>query len=608
MIDLLKWMKYKLSFKRQLKALVYLTVCALLLLNLFYYLSFNRLTTQRAEEYFTTIFDLMQSRIETVVHNFDLVTQSIFYNKTLQRYLTSADEEETESVRPFVENLFMEAILSQNQGMEQSAIVGVRLVGRDSVSATQSDTVDRILDQIEKDYRLSVSNYFNSLYTRAYLNPKTGIMYYGYIQPIRQQPQNDSSASLRLGYCVYLCSAGTIQELMRSVRLPTNATVFLYDYDNRVIASTESSFTGRFLPSVLEMNISLSELSREMQPVQINHTDYLSKMAVITSAEWRMLLIIPTKDLIADMNPIRIMGFSIGVAAVILVLLLGSLMVRGITGQVGSLTTEMARVDSYGANYRISTGYSNEISVIAEQINIMLERVEESAKEALNVREKLYENELAKKHAEMYALQSQIYPHFLYNTLECIRSIALYRGVEEICCIATSMGNIFRYCVSPGESVTLEDEINCVNEYFKIIHIRFEGKMSLVLEIPEIFYSRKILKMILQPVVENAMYHGLERVSRPGTLRIRAEESEGDFILTVYDNGGGMTPEQYKAITAKLADHSILMGGVKSSGIGLANIQSRMKITYGDRYGVQVYSEQGKGTTVKLVMPAETVE
>jgi len=223
-----------------------------------------------------------------------------------------------------------------------------------------------------------------------------------------------------------------------------------------------------------------------------------------------------------------------------------------------------------------------------------------------------YSAKLEDRQSKINSLQSQINPHFLYNTLECIRSEAIYQKNDSIANMAKSLAAFFRYSISKKENVvTIQDELNNINNYIMIQNYRFENKYQLevVIEQEDMrVYSYLIPKMTIQPIVENSIYHGLETKSGECRVKISIHPTDGDLILIISDNGIGMKAETLKRLrqgmengmeTGKENEEDMVHG----NGIALYNVNQRIKLIFGSRYGLSVYSTKGIGTDVEIWMP-----
>lgn len=218
--------------------------------------------------------------------------------------------------------------------------------------------------------------------------------------------------------------------------------------------------------------------------------------------------------------------------------------------------------------------------------------------------------QLSTKQAEFLALQNQINPHFLYNTLESIRGDALLAGMTNIADITEALSTFFRYTITNTQNlVTIQDELDNVENYFIIQHYRFGEKLSLQIDIPQNrseILAMSCPKLFLQPVVENAIFHGLEKKSVNGQITIRMELADDLLLISISDNGAGMPEEVLHRLNSDLdrvSVGSITTPANKKGGIALKNVCRRIKLLFGEEYGMHVGSIVGLGTKVEVRLP-----
>lgn len=219
--------------------------------------------------------------------------------------------------------------------------------------------------------------------------------------------------------------------------------------------------------------------------------------------------------------------------------------------------------------------------------------------------------DLSKKQAEYLALQNQINPHFLYNTLEGIRSEALCAGMDGVADMTEALATFFRYTISNVEHlVTLEDELSNIQNYYLIQQYRFGDRLNVSVEYQEEDEKEVLMlrlpKLTLQPIVENSIYHGIERKIGKGNLRIKIQTTMDRLIIIISDDGLGIPKEQLDLLNKKLRstcldDVAQLKG--KPGGIAVVNVNNRIKLLFGDEYGVYFYSTVGVGTDVTITLP-----
>jgi two-component system sensor histidine kinase YesM len=241
--------------------------------------------------------------------------------------------------------------------------------------------------------------------------------------------------------------------------------------------------------------------------------------------------------------------------------------------------------------------------ILTEEYPWMLEKL----RHLINTQKVL---ELSIKQAHYLALQNQINPHFLYNTLDAIRTDALLAGVEPVANTTEALAAYFRYTVSNIDRFgTLSDELGNVKDYMMIQQYRFGDKLKLNVEkIDETILDCLLPRMTLQPLVENAIYHGLENKRKMGTVSISAHRTEKLLLITVSDDGIGMDRITVDRMNASLgrADSGYHSSENQKGGIAMKNIQSRIKLLFGEEYGLQVFSEKNVGTDVRIVLPLMT--
>ncbi|GIO31001.1 histidine kinase [Paenibacillus albilobatus] len=238
---------------------------------------------------------------------------------------------------------------------------------------------------------------------------------------------------------------------------------------------------------------------------------------------------------------------------------------------------------------------AHEVVQLSKRFNFMLHRIRQLMDQII------YEQE-AKRKSELDVLQSQINPHFLYNTLNSVIRLAERGKKEEIIATITSLSKFFRISLSRGKNIiTVEEELEHVRHYLIIQKIRFKNKFDFSIECDEKAASCKTLKLILQPIAENAIVHGIEKMQDAGFIRITATAADDRLTMKVSDNGLGMT---------KQVMEQLLSGGVRSggSGVGVKNVNERIRLYYGKTYGLSFESELEEGTTVTITLPAEQSE
>lgn len=265
-----------------------------------------------------------------------------------------------------------------------------------------------------------------------------------------------------------------------------------------------------------------------------------------------------------------------------------------------SLSRKMA--SQKGHSLELSTQYlsrSDEVGTLYNGYNTMAESLNAAIKQD-------YHDKLVVLDAQMKSLEARINSHFLFNTLESINSMAELEDNEQIATMSLSLGNMFRYTLkTQSELVTVNDELGNVQDYVSIQQIRFDYRFRLVTDMSEDFRHRKVLKLILQPLVENALYHGLKYCSCGDQITITGKEEGPYLLIDVRDNGQGMKPEQILSLQKNLSEEASFteLGHRNKQSIGLKNIHSRIELYYGSGYGLSITSDYGNWTNIRIKLP-----
>jgi two-component system sensor histidine kinase YesM len=463
-------------------------------------------------------------------------------------------------------------------------------------------TVEGVFNQVEYS-KLKTLYDFEKLDSGIYppiLNRNKNSLCYYYITPMYNIIGNDRN---RTGTCIILCKIKQLDDIVKHTSVSENSQFFILDSNSTVIISNKNEMQFKFW-DFMDFN------SKDKTDENITEK-YKGKLSIIqlkhnNEMNWKTVSIIPVGELTDDMKPIRESGIFIGILTAILLSIIGYIFIKNITNPIAQMVKGMSEIGEKNIKQRLKVKVAdNEVGIIVADINVMLDNVENMTKNIFNMQNKMYEMELGKKESEISSLQSQINPHFLYNTLECLRSIGMVYNVPEVTCISTAMAKIFRYSIKGDGFTTLDEEIKMIEEYIKIIEIRFADKISAEISIPDDLRKVRTIKMILQPIVENAVYHGLEQKDEHGTLKIVGIITNGDIEIQIIDDGVGMNIQDVEKINNSFkSEQGLQQDDIYSKrSIGLSNINARIKLHYGNKYGLKIYSIENEGTRVVVKLP-----
>lgn len=336
--------------------------------------------------------------------------------------------------------------------------------------------------------------------------------------------------------------------------------------------------------------------------VTVGGKKYFAYAEELSGGNLCFMYLMPSSDVMRNFGRVVISGTVIIILIFAFVLFCIIRLTKNIRAPLATILGEMSLVRTGDYEYRLHESDVHEFNEIAASVNSVLDELKKKNAETLEGQKKLYELELINRENRMQALQSQINPHFLYNTLECVNAIARYRDVPEITRIIDGMIYIYRYSASFDHMGTVHSEMDCARYYAEIINVRYDGMYTFEFFEDESISSTEMPKIILQPLLENAIVHGMIEGDREGKITVSARNMGDRVELVIYDDGAGITEEKLH----KLEDDLTNGTGTehKPGRIGLFNVHTRLHSGYGEPYGIRIRSEEGVFTEVCVTIPA----
>lgn len=287
-----------------------------------------------------------------------------------------------------------------------------------------------------------------------------------------------------------------------------------------------------------------------------------------------------------------------GFVIVMVAMIATGYVVRSITKPVQELSGAAKKIADGDFSTRVDVATKDEIGTLALNVNEMSGRLEEMV-------QKIKDDERKMRHTELRLLQEQINPHFLYNTLDTIVWLVEGNSPDKAVNMVVSLSDFFRIVLSKGKDIiTIREEEQHVRSYLEIQQVRYRDILEYDISIPEELYGYKILKLTLQPIVENSLYHGIKVKRGKGSILVTGELKDDKIYFDIRDTGVGMSQEDLASIRNKLTRPC----KETDSGFGLANVNERIRMNYGPEYGVTIDSKQGEGTRVQIVIPAQSID
>lgn len=387
--------------------------------------------------------------------------------------------------------------------------------------------------------------------------------------------------------------------------------ILILDKDGEMVAST-FAIDGDEISQILT-SVSGTGEQPASQTAELDGQSYLVSMGTLALNGWRIYILKPESEMFDNINQVTKLIVLLTMGLTFISLLIVAFLAHQLTSSLKRLAVQMNRMRNGELDARYYYPYRDEVGSLAQSFNFMADEIqkyvgkqEEYIRVLKEERDFAAEVQKQKRKAELKALQAQINPHFLYNTLNTITWQAADQGADEISILSNSLGKFFRLSLSKGaEVIPVRDEAEHVKSYLSIQEIRYADKMTYDIDIPEEILEKRILKLVLQPLVENAIYHGIKPKEGMGHIKIRAALTEASVIrFVVEDDGMGIPPEKLTAINYGLKEAITDY----RDGYGIYNVNERIRLYYGRDYGLCYESGEGHYTRAILTVPAEKKE
>lgn len=394
-------------------------------------------------------------------------------------------------------------------------------------------------------------------------------------------------------YIAVYYSDETLLEILRdNLSAPENVSYIVNDRDN-LVASSDTSLSSLYWLSYSTIEDAFMSSNNFMERTILDETVYAGFYSIADTG-WFMVTVLPSTPLIAQSNQIMVRFGMLYAAFLVLALLLANRLSHSVTNRISSVIRQMNLIKSGTPTPMESPSAHDEVGDLIDTYNYMTRKMQRLMDEQAKSAEDL-------RIAEFNSLQAQINPHFLYNTMDMINWLARQGRTSDVSDAAQRLSRFYRLTLSrKGTISTIGQEIEHVTIYAQLQNMRFHDSIEFITDIPDDLNHYPIPKLTLQPVVENAILHGiLEKESKSGTILVTGWKEDRDIVLLISDDGVGIDPETLSTILK--GDGQSASGG---TNIAVFNTHRRLQILYGPSYGLSYSSESGKGTEVEIRIPA----
>lgn len=528
-----------------------------------------------AISYAESLIDITASYLSEVTNELKTVGDMLRGNKMLQQFLLETDSTISQDQNEDLLNLLRGSI------RRGGPISGIAIYNDHIYRSTAGDCVHY--------YRNPSLSPGEAGFTSQYsINSGYVYRYIYLVLPIYDTFMLSNGWTEQIGTMVISVQSKDFDKLLTRFLPVDKIRLMLVDSDeNQVYATTPAEPLNDFF---------FHESVSNMDSVTIHGNSYVYIERKIDNINLTLRILWPERELQSGSQQIVTMNLMIFCICMSIILFIVTVLYRNIVRPIGEIV-KFSEEWINGANtQRLKLHEQNELHTIADCFNRVLDENDIKTEKLLEMQSQLYETQLAHNKAQLSSLQAQINPHYLYNTLESICAIADLRGIKEISEIAVAMAQVFRYSINGNIYSTLGEELACIRAYFKVIQARFADRFSIFIECPDNLLDVPLLRMMLQPLVENAVKHGLEKKRGKGNVHIQCCHDNDLLVLVVYDDGYGMEPDRLEFVRRAI---DLQNNPSAHESVGLPNILRRMQSCY-ENVNFKIDSTPNKGTRVEI--------
>lgn len=555
-----------------------------------YQLSSETIIKQNTQ-YNTELVSLIKQRISDNYANVSSLMMNVGYNSTVQQFLIEKDKLQSYDLSQKVEGTLS---IARNTNTD---ILDIIVIGRTNTRISLAGRTKYAADLMNTAKTDGVVHYGGYLPPDKILDKS--ILLFG----MNIFASGDMSLyGERIGYITAMVDIKAIQAEFAEYPRLAGTSFFMMDEKGLIYSNTnepegmldliQAKATGKDGESIVET---------------INGKKFAIQSFDLPEISGRIVTAVPVHNLMRELERLKKISFGLLALTLLIISIPYSMLMMNLLKPLTRLIRYMNQLKAGNLevlNNKVDLKGYAEIEIISRQFNFTTTRIHDLTDQLVDTTTQLYQADLEKQRAEYSFLQSQINPHFLSNTLDTIKGVAIVKGNHEIYEMTTALSTMLKYSIKGSEEVTLSEEFKIAEACVRIYQGRFPDKFTYKLFCPQEWLHVSVPKMILQPIVENALGHGLE-AQGTGVLLISVELNEaGQLEITVEDNGVGIASDKLKQLATQLAHKNLESG----KHIGLLNVNNRLKLKYGDPFGVHLYSQEKIGTKIVLTLPGTLIE
>ena len=580
-----KWRKFRDSIlNRGMQFMMSVTFTAVAIVGMvfigfFLVQSYGKATEEIVLDNSRQLLNQVEINLTTYLRNMMRISDAMYYNVIKNMDLNESDMSQELNLLYEVnkDNLVSLACFT-----EDGELIGAAPVGtvKSDVNVTEQSWFTSARDKMENLHfsQLHVQNIFENSNNRYY-----------WVVSLSRGVELSSNGKVSGGIFLVDMDFSGIQQLFAKVNSQEMGYVYLINSDGEIIYHPRQNLI--FSNMIQENNLAASQYDDGVYRENFNGEERIVVAKTVGYTGWKIISVTPKKNFYQNYNRTRVMAMMIIILAILVLIFVNQFVAIRVSLPLKRLEDSLQGIGVENES-EIYIGGPPEIQHLGETIRSMVVQLRKLTDDIVREQQE-------KQKSELDALQSQINPHFLYNTLDSIMWMVEAEQYEDAISMVQALGRLFRISLSKGKNIiTIGEELQHAKSYLSIQKYRYKNKFTSYFDVEEGIEKYKTIKLIIQPLVENAIYYGMEYMDGEGEIRIHAYTAGEDLFIDVEDNGPGMTEEQ---VSHLLTDDTRRRS--RGSGIGIRNVHQRIQLYFGVEYGLEISSEPDEGTRVRIHLP-----
>ncbi len=587
-----------ISIKKKLLLVLYIQILIpLVFIGFSSFKSSEEIITKKSLTYSNDILSLIELRLQDTLRNLNIITQDLSSDERIYAALLNDDNNNISKLNTYetssqLNNAFLNAVMTRSE-IEAMCIVTnkKRFLVYDN-KANNSNIKSIVQQNYSEITKLAADASGKAVW---FFSTKNEIVQTSYL--VRMIYNRDNYKEL--GLLVVQINMNSLDMVLHGLESEVMQNITILSPENYIILYKNKDDLENYEQVIKDTPYEKNSFVNKKNKIFIGYT-------YITEPSWRIVTYIPLNQLYSDVQDLRNRIIVLCLGSILILSIVSIYMSFDMIKPINQLVKAMKgmNIDNISKSY-IEIERKDELGFLHKTFNTM-------AKEIDHLVTWIYREQITRKEAEIKALQSQINPHFLFNTLESINWMAQLNNVPEISDTVTDLSTLMEASIGRDDRlITIEEEFMYIDKYIALLKRRFEDRITLNKEVDPMVLYVKIPRLLIQPLIENAVYHGVENSRGKGIITLAAKIQEDLLIIEVIDNGNGISPEDLVKLNKGLEmDNDAYFKSLsdkKNKSIGIDNVNRRIKLFYGEKYGVKIESKVNIYTKVSVSLPARSL-